>query len=388
MIAMNKFEFMDVELDGRVEKHRLRRLRDADPQSGPVVEMDGKERVVFCSNDYLGLSRHPLLRERAVAYVHRFGPGATASRLISGNLPCFGQVERKLAELKGTESTLVMNSGWQANISLLPALTDRKSLILSDRLNHNSLIMGCLLSRCRVIRFRHNDMGHLEKLLEDNKAAGFSRIVIATESVFSMDGDVSDIDRLVTLSRDFGAILMVDEAHATGVLGPRGMGLTCGKGVDITMGTFGKGLGSFGAYIACSERVREYMINCCSGFVFSTGLPPAVLGAVDAALDLVPEMDDVREVLHDRAERLRQGLQAMGWSTGPSTTQIVPVLVGSDRDAMELSAFLEDRGIIASAIRPPTVPEGESRIRISMSALHTEDHLNQLIGAFKAWGRR
>jgi 8-amino-7-oxononanoate synthase len=323
-----------------------------------------------------------------VDYVRRFGAGATASRLICGNLPYFGQVEKKLSELKGTESALVMNSGWQANISLLPALTDRKALILSDRLNHNSLIMGCLLSRCRVVRFRHNDMDHLEKLLEENKDAGFSRIVIATESVFSMDGDTSDIDRLVALSRDFDAILLVDEAHATGVLGPRGMGLTCGKGVDVVMGTFGKALGSFGAYIACSERIREYMINCCSGFVFSTGLPPAVLGAVDAALDLVPEMDDVRTALHARANRLRESLQGMGWSTGPSTTQIVPVLVGSDGDAIELSGFLESRGILASAIRPPTVPEGESRIRVSMSALHTDDHLDQLIGAFSAWRRR
>jgi 8-amino-7-oxononanoate synthase len=385
---MNKFEFMDIELDSRVEKQRLRRLRDADPQPGPVVEMDGERRLVFCSNDYLGLSQHPLLRERAAEYAGRFGAGSTASRLICGNLPAFGGVEKKLAELKGTESALVMNSGWQANISLLPALTDRKSLILSDRLNHNSLIMGCLLSRCRVVRFRHNDMGHLEKLLEENKDAGFSRIVIATESVFSMDGDASDIDRLVALSRDFDAILLVDEAHATGVLGPQGMGLTCGKGVDVVMGTFGKALGSFGAYIACSERIRQYMINCCSGFVFSTGLPPAVLGAVDAALDLVPEMDDVRAALHARAGRLREGLRGLGWSTGPSTTQIVPVLVGSDGDALELSGFLEGCGILASAIRPPTVPEGESRIRVSMSALHTDEHLNQLIGAFRAWGER
>jgi len=385
---MNKFDFIDIELASRVEKSRLRRLRNADPQSGPVVEMDGKRRIVFCSNDYLGLSQHPLLKERAVEYARRFGAGSTASRLICGNLPCFEQVEKKLADLKGTASALVMNSGWQANISLLPALTDRKSLILSDRLNHNSLIMGCLLSRCRVIRFRHNDMDHLEKLLEENKTADYSRIVIATESVFSMDGDTSDIDRLVALARDFEAILLVDEAHATGVLGPRGMGLTCGKGVDVVMGTFGKALGSFGAYIACSERIREYMVNCCSGFVFSTGLPPAVLGAVDAALDLVPEMDNARTALHAGADRLRSSLQKMGWSTGPSTTQVVPVLVGSDRDALELSGFLEDRGILASAIRPPTVPEGESRIRISVSALHTDDHLNQLIDAFEAWERR
>jgi 8-amino-7-oxononanoate synthase len=385
---MGKFDFIDMELDSRVEKHRLRRLRDADPQPGPVVEMDGRRQLVFCSNDYLGLSQHPLLRERAAEYVRRFGAGSTASRLICGNLPCFGEVEKKLAGLKGTEAALILNSGWQANVSLLPALTDRKSLILSDRLNHNSLINGCLLARCRVIRFRHNDMDHLEQLLEENKDAGFSRIVIATESVFSMDGDESDIDRLVALSRAFDAILLVDEAHATGVLGPKGMGLTCGKGVDVVMGTFGKALGSFGAYIACSEKVRTYMINNCAGFFFSTGLPPAVLGAVDAALELVPRMDEARAGLHGRANRLRESLLRLGWSTGPSTTQIVPVMVGRDQDALALSAFLEDRGILASAIRPPTVPEGESRIRISLSALHTDDHLDQLINAFQTWGRK
>ena len=385
---MGKFYFIDTELEERRAKNRLRWLRTVSPGTGPEVEMDGRLQIVFCSNDYLGLSRHPGLKERAAAYVERFGVGATASRLICGNLPCFDPVEEKLAGLKGTESALIFNSGYQANISLLPALTDRQSLILSDRLNHNSLIMGSLLSRCRVIQFRHNDLSHLELLLKENRNAGYSRIVIATESVFSMDGDTSDIDGLVALSRNFDAILMVDEAHATGVLGPRGMGRCCGKGVDLVMGTFGKGFGSFGAYIACSAKMREYMINCCSGFIFSTGLPPAVLGAVDAALDLIPRMDDVRTGLHARADRLRKKLREMGWSTGQSTTQIVPVLVGSDRDALELSGFLEERGILASAIRPPTVPEGESRIRISVTALHTDAHLNRLTEAFRAWEER
>ena len=382
---MNKFDFIDIELRGREERNRLRRLRTSDPQSGPVVNMDGGTRIVFCSNDYLGLSRHPLLVERAAMFADRFGAGATASRLICGNLPYFDHVEKKLAELKGTEAALVFNSGFQANISLLPALTDRKSLILSDRLNHNSLIMGAALSRCRVIRFRHNDMAHLETLLEENRNGGYSRIIIVTESVFSMDGDRSDIDRLVALSRDFNAILMVDEAHATGVLGPRGMGLTCGKGANIAMGTFSKACGAFGAYIACSERIRDYMINCCSGFVFSTGLPPAVLGAVDAALDLIPEMDSQRADIHSKADRLRKVLHAMGRSSGDSSTQIVPVLVGGESEALAFSGFLEAKGILATAIRPPTVPEGESRIRLSISALHTDAHLNHLIESLCAW---
>jgi 8-amino-7-oxononanoate synthase len=287
--------------------------------------------------------------------------------------------------LKGTEAALVFNSGYQANVSLLPALTDRKSLILSDRLNHNSLIMGAVLSRCRVVRFRHNDMAHLKALLEENRNGGYSRIIITTESVFSMDGDRSDIDRLVALSRDFNAILMVDEAHATGVLGPHGMGLTSGKGVDIVMGTFSKGCGAFGAYIGCARKIRDYMINCCAGFIYSTGLPPAVMGAVDAALELIPQMDVERAGIHSRADRLREALHSLGYSSGESSTQIVPVLVGEEKNALAFSEFLETRGILASAIRPPTVPEGESRIRLSISALHTDAHLKKLIDAFKSW---
>ncbi len=382
---MDKFNFIDSELRGREERNRLRRLRSADPRSGPVVNMDGEPKIVFCSNDYMGLSRHPLLVERAAEFAGQFGAGATASRLICGNLSCFGQVEKKLAELKGTEAALVFNSGYQANVSLLPALTDRKSLILSDRLNHNSLIMGAVLSRCRVVRFRHNDMAHLKALLEENRNGGYSRIIITTESVFSMDGDRSDIDRLVALSRDFNAILMVDEAHATGVLGPHGMGLTSGKGVDIVMGTFSKGCGAFGAYIGCARKIRDYMINCCAGFIYSTGLPPAVMGAVDAALELIPQMDVERAGIHSRADRLREALHSLGYSSGESSTQIVPVLVGEEKNALAFSKFLETRGILASAIRPPTVPEGESRIRLSISALHTDAHLKKLIDAFKSW---
>jgi 8-amino-7-oxononanoate synthase len=382
---MNKFDFIDIELNDREKKDRLRRLRIADPQAGPVVNINGGDKIVFCSNDYLGLSRHPLLVERAAAFADRFGAGSTASRLICGNLPCFDRVEKKLAELKGTESALVFNSGYQANVSVLPVLADRRSLILSDELNHNSLIMGATLARCCVIRFRHNDMTHLKTLLEENHKDGFSRIIIVTESVFSMDGDRSDIDNLAALSRDFGAILMVDEAHATGVLGPRGMGLTCGKGIDIVMGTFSKACGAFGAYIACSEKIRDYMINCCSGFIYSTGLPPAILGAVDAALDLIPDMETQRAGIHAKADRLRRTLHGIGRSTGDSSTQIVPVRVGGEKDAIAFSDFLETRGILATAIRPPTVPEGESRIRFSISALHTDAHLNHLIQSLAAW---
>jgi 8-amino-7-oxononanoate synthase len=200
-----------------------------------------------------------------------------------------------------------------------------------------------------------------------------------------MDGDTSDIDRLVALSEEFQAILVVDEAHATGVIGERGMGLSCGKGVDIVMGTFGKACGSFGAYIACSETVRDYLVNCCSGFIYTTAMPPPVVGSIDAALDLIPQMEREREDLFLKGGFLRQSLRAMGFDTGKSTTQIVPVIVGDDRETLNLSAWLEKNGFLAIAIRPPTVPRGEARIRLALSAAHTWEQIEHLVEAFQSW---
>ncbi|MBT4513128.1 MAG: 8-amino-7-oxononanoate synthase, partial [Chloroflexi bacterium] len=331
--------------------------------------------------------KHPALQQRAIEFMERYGAGSTASRLICGTYDCFDQVENKLAALKGTEAALILNSGFQANVSLLPALTDRHSLILSDRLNHRSLVEGTLLSRCRVIRFRHNDLDHLRQLLQENQIGRYSRTLIITESVFSVDGDRSDIDALVQLSEEFQALLVVDEAHATGVLGERGMGLTCGKNVDLTIGTFGKALGSFGSYVTCSEPMRDYFINRCSGFIYTTALPPSVIGSIDAALDLIPSMEEERTELHRKADFLRSSLQTMGWSTGTSDSQIIPVIVGNEKETLELSKWLEQHGILAIAIRPPTVENGQSRIRLALSSLHTQEHIEFLIDTFRKWQR-
>lgn len=384
---MSKLDFIEAELAGRRAARRLRTLRQTTPADGASVEMDGVRLLNVCSNDYLGLSRHPLLIERAQAFMERWGAGATASRLICGNLACVEPVEQKLARLKQTPAALILNSGYQANATLLPALCDRDSLILSDRLNHNSIISGCRLARCRVELFDHNDPAHLEKLLIASRNQGVSRRVIVTESVFSMDGDLCDMDALAALAQKHDALLMVDEAHATGVFGEKGMGLTCGKPVDLVMGTFGKGCGSFGAYVACSSAVRDFLVNRCAGFIYSTGLPPAVLGSIDAALDLVPSMDAERRTLLNNAAHLRERLSVMGFDTGRSATQIIPVIVGPEQAAIDLSRFLETQGFLAVAIRPPSVPEGQSRVRISLSALHTRLDVDRLADAFGAWRR-
>jgi len=381
----DKFGFIDAEFDRRIERRQMRQLRNVLPINGIEININGRNMLNLCSNDYLGLSMHPLLQERSFEFIQKYGSGSTASRLICGNYDFYEQVENKLAQLKQVEASLVLSSGFQANISAIPALADRNSLIFSDQLNHNSLIMGSRLARCKVKVYRHNDLDHLEQLITENKDKGHSRIIIVTESVFSMDGDIADINSLVALAEKFNAFLIVDEAHATGVFGHQGMGLTCGHNIDLVVGTFGKAAGSFGAYLACSKKLRDYMINCCSGLIYTTALPPSVLGAVDAALDLIPTMDRQRQSLLNNAEYLRKSFHEEGWQTGQSSTQIIPVMVGKEAEALALSKYLEENGILISAIRPPTVPEGASRIRLSLSALHTRDHIDRVIDVLKKW---
>jgi 8-amino-7-oxononanoate synthase len=380
---LKKDVFIEDKLRDRLSHNLYRRLKTVRPLSGVEVEVEGKRMLNFCSNDYLGLSKHPMLEERAIEYLQKYGSGSTASRLVCGNYDCFERVEERIAGLIEYESALIFNSGFQANVSLLPALADRDTLILSDRLNHNSIIQGALLSRCRIERFRHNDMNHLEELLRENRDNGGSRVLVVTESVFSMDGDQSDIDALVRLNEEYGTVLIVDEAHATGVLGKKGMGLTSGKDIDIVMGTMGKAWGSCGAYIACSAKMREYLINFCYGLIYSTALPPSVIGSMDAALELIPTMDKERHDLLSKAAVFRSSLNELGYDTGKSTTQIIPVIIGDEGDALNLSRCLEDNNILTMTFRYPTVAQGESRIRLSLSAAHTQEHLELVVDLFK-----
>ena len=350
------------------------------------VVVDGRELVNVSSNDYLGLSRHPQLIERSTRWGERWGAGSGASRLVSGNLEPFARVERKLARGKGTESALVFASGYQTNVSILPALLDSRvhgarPLVFADRLNHASLHTGCNAAGLRQIRYRHNDMGHLEALLKSKTSSADSApAFIISETVFSMDGDRSDIPALADLARRFDAFLYLDEAHATGVLGKDGFGLTADHpgAANLVMGTFGKALGGFGAYAACSDTLRDYLVNRCGGVVYSTALPPTVLGAMDAALDLLPDLGEARAGLLRKAEELRAQWRGAGLDCGASTTQIVPLIVGDDEAAMALSRSLEEEGFLAVAIRPPTVPEGMSRLRFALSAAHEEEDLARL----------
>jgi 8-amino-7-oxononanoate synthase len=381
-----KKTFIKKGLEDRRAQKLLRRMKEVKPISSVEAEVNGRRMLNFSSNDYLGLSNHPLLRERSAEFTEKYGSGSTASRLVCGNYECFEIVEKKIAELSGRQAALIFNSGFQANASLLPSLVDRDSLILSDSLNHNSLIQGCLLARCPVERFRHNEMGHLEELLKQFRGESRDRrILIVTESVFSMDGDRSDIDTLVRLSHEYDAFLFVDEAHATGLFGKNGMGLASWKDVDITMGTLGKAAGSFGAYVACDEEVRDYLINFCYGLIYTTALPPSVLGAIDAAMDLIPSMDREREELFKKADRLRDALNDLGFNTSTSTTHIIPIVIGDEAETMALSSWLEENRILAVTFRYPSVAVGESRIRLTLSAAHTWEHVELLIDLLRRW---
>jgi 8-amino-7-oxononanoate synthase len=353
---------------------------------GPVGEggTAGPTLLNFSSNDYLGLSRHPECIRRAAQWGERWGVGATASRLVCGTLEPHARIEARLARLKSTEAALVLNSGYAANAALLQALLDRQvlgaePLVFADRLNHASMHEGCRTAGARQIRYRHLDLDHLETLLKQHAGERGPRFILS-ETVFSMDGDRVDVAGLAGLADRHGAFLYLDEAHATGVLGPDGLGLSAGVPIaeGLVMGTFSKGLGSFGAYAVCTRDLRDYLVNRCAGFIFSTALPPTVLGAVDAALDLLPGLEGERLRLAANADRLRAALAGAGLDTARSSTQIVPVLIGGADEAVAASQALEAEGILGVAIRPPTVPQGTSRIRFALTAAHADADVDLL----------
>jgi len=371
-------------LQQRQAQYRHRTLRSFVTTYGARINDGSHDLINFASNDYLGLSRHPELKARAAQFLDRFGTGLGSSRLLSGNLFVYEQIESKLAKFKGTETALLFPTGYQANSTVVAALAQTTDLFLSDHENHNSLFHGLQISRGRFRRYEHNDLNDLRKHLD--LSAGSPSKWILTESVFSMDGTESDITAISSMSRDCHASLYVDEAHATGVLGEHGQGLACGGSrVDIAMGTFSKAMGSFGAYIACTNLMRDYLINFCGGLIYSTALPPAVLGAIDAALDVVPDLDQERSRLASMSLSLRQSIKKLGFQTLDGSTPIIPIMLGADKDALALSQYLEQHQILAPAIRPPTVAEGTARLRLSITVDHVEDDIAQLIDCLKRW---
>jgi 8-amino-7-oxononanoate synthase len=370
----------------RIEDAGLyRKLRRVESDQGPTLRLDGREVINFSSNNYLGLANHPSLCKAAKEAIDRYGCGSGASRLISGNMTLHEELESKIAELKGTEAALVFNSGFQANTGILSTLVGEGDVVLSDALNHASIIDGCRLSRAKVVVYGHCDIDQLERSLRD--APSNARKLIVTESLFSMDGDEAPLADIVNLAEKHGAMVMVDEAHATGVYEPSGAGLVAklglGDRVPIQMGTLGKALGGFGAYVAGSKALRELLINRCRSFIFTTSLPPAVMAMGMAAIDLVMREPERRQALWNNCEGLRAGLKELGYSLGGSQSQILPLMVGDATACMRFSEKLLDGGIFAQGIRPPTVPAGTSRLRITLMATHRPEHIDQALRVFK-----
>jgi 8-amino-7-oxononanoate synthase len=382
----NKLLFLTDFIDQRKQVNQQRHLRTLIISDQAEVQYNGRTLINFCSNNYLGLANHPLLKQRAIDYINQYGTGATASRLVCGNFHFHEEVEAKIATLMQYESALLFNSGYQANLTLLPALADRYSLILADKHNHHSLLQGAKASGAKVVRYRHNDLNHLEFLLQNAAQGPYTRKWIVTESIFSMDGDSSDLDALAVLSKKYSALLYVDDAHATGIAGVNGMGHTSHRsGMDIAVGVFGKAGGASGAFAACSKLMHTYLIQCCAGIIYSTALPPSIVGAIDGALEIIPQLETERKKLHENITSLRNTLQQLGFNTGASTTHIIPLMMKTEMQALALATWLEQNGILAIAIRPPTVPAGCSCVRISLSAMHTQQHLDQLLTALQKW---
>jgi 8-amino-7-oxononanoate synthase len=368
-------------LAGRKEANLLRVLRPAKVRKNGRIFIDGKEYFDFSSNDYLGLSGHPALKEAAKKAIEEYGTSCSASRLLSGDTVIAHELEEKTAQLKQKEAALIFNSGYQANVGVIGCLCGAGDAIFSDRLNHASIIDGIRLSGARLYRYGHNDVEHLERLLKKTEGKFENRLIV-TETVFSMDGDIAPLAELLGLKEKYNCMIMADEAHATGIFGRDGGGLACEEGLaermDLIMGTFGKALGSFGAYLACSKQMKEYLINAARSFIYSTGLPAGVIAANLAALEIIRNEPFRRKKLLETADYFRGRLAEKGYSV-IGQSQIVPMIVTDTEKAGLLSERLRESGFWVLPIRPPTVPAGRSRLRFSLSYCHGRDVVDGLI---------
>lgn len=368
------------EIAERLEEIRsrglYRRMRMVSGPQGPRVLLDGKPVLLLCSNNYLGLADHPRVREAAAEAAMRWGVGAGASRLVSGTMTIHRRLEERLAELKGTSACVLLGSGYLANAGIVSALAREGDVVFSDRLNHASIVDGCRLAKAETFVYDHCDMEHLEWGLRE---AGGRGSLIVTDGVFSMDGDIAPLAEIVELARRYDVRVMVDEAHAVGAIGPGGRGSVAAAGledeVDVIVGTLGKALGSYGAYACCDAQMAEYLVNTARTLIFSTALPPPVVAAALAALELLVAQPERVEKLQRNAAVLRAALAEEGLGTGGSQTQIVPLVVGGAEETVAACEHALKRGVFAQAIRPPTVPAGTSRLRLAVMASHTAAEL-------------
>jgi 8-amino-7-oxononanoate synthase len=362
-----------------------RRARDVAGPQGPRVSIDGRRVLCLCSNNYLGLAGHPALAAAVRRGVDEEGVGSGASRLITGSMAAHRAAERTLSLYVRQPDAVLFSTGYAANVGTLQALVGRDDVIFSDSLNHASLIDGARLSRATVVVYEHGSAVDLAAQLRAHRGAGRAALVV-TESLFSMDGDVPDLTAIAELARSHDAGLVVDEAHALGVLGPQGKGVCASLGIvpDVLLGTLGKALGTQGAFAAADAAVIDLIRNRARSYVFSTAPAPAIARASEAAVRLVRDADGLRERLARHAQRLRSGLRALGYRVLPGESAIIPVLVGDPEPTMRLSHALLERGVFAHGIRPPTVPPGTGRLRVVPMASHTDEDIEEALAAFAA----
>ena len=378
---MDYYQNFRAQLEAKEKEQNKRSIKVYEPIDAVRVKRNNREFIMMASNNYLGLT-HDLRVQQAAKYaVEQYGTGSGGARLTSGTFPLFNELELGIADFKHTEQALVFNTGYMANVGTITALMNKNSVIISDELNHASIIDGCRLSGAHIERYKHKDVEHAEYILKNYKSA---YKMIITDGVFSMDGDIAPLDRLYELSKEYNALLMVDDAHATGVIG-NGRGTAHHFGltdVDVQLGTLSKALGSVGGYVAGRKELIEYLVNYSRSFIFSTALSPADIGAALEALTIVKNEPLVVEQLNENTAYMANKLQSMGIECDDETP-IFPIIVGDNERALSLAYELELRGIIITAIRPPTVPVGESRLRMTVTAAHSQEQLDYVANTLR-----
>ncbi|MBM7854729.1 8-amino-7-oxononanoate synthase [Desulfohalotomaculum tongense] len=377
---------MQKELDILKASSLFRQTITVETPPEPWIAVGSQTMLNLAGNNYLGLANHPVLKEAAVHALQKYGTGTAGSRLVVGTSALHEEVEEALARFQGRESALLFSSGYCANLGVIQALVGRNDYVFSDKLNHASIVDGIILSRAKLKRYRHKDLDHLEKLLKNTTAPG--RKLIITDSIFSMDGDRAPIKELVELKQRYGAMLMLDEAHGEGVFGPKGRGLAAhemaAEHIDIHLGTLSKAFGCLGAYVAGSKTLVDYLRNKCRSFIYTTSLPPAVLGSILGALKVIAGTagDRLRRDLRNKSKWMINELNKLGFSTLDSDSQIIPILIPGNDNVINFSKKLRQRGILALPIRVPTVPKNSERIRVSLMATHSMQDLTYAVEQF------
>ncbi|WNF35375.1 glycine C-acetyltransferase [Bacillaceae bacterium IKA-2] len=386
---MNGFEYLQTELDEMKQQGVFRKLVPLESDQGSKVIINGKEVIQLSSNNYLGLTNHPRLTAAAIKAVEQFGAGTGSVRTIAGTFTMHEQLETKLAKFKHTEATLVLQSGFTANQAVLSAILTKEDVVISDALNHASIIDGIRLTKADRKVYKHVDMADLEMKLQESKA--YRKRLVVTDGVFSMDGNIAPLKEIVELCEKYDALVMVDDAHASGVLGRNGRGTVdhfdLNGRVHIQVGTLSKAIGVLGGYVASTQTVRDYLIHKGRPFLFSTSHPPAVTAACSAAIDVLLEEPELIEKLWDNTKFFKAELKKLGFDTGHSETPVTPVVVGDEELCHKLSDKLLEYGVFAQGIAFPTVAKGAARVRTIVSAAHSKQELQQAINAFKKAGK-